>query len=170
MNRLIFAATYLLVILTSCDSTKAPAEPKKFSNSHSLEVYDSLISMTANIYLISTQQPEQDSMFYSGAMTKTGLDSNRIKEKVALEREDWIKLKKVLYHDEDDGMVAACYTPHHGIAYYNDSEELIAYLEIYLSCHRMTPFNNFPSLPNQPSELFHGLRIFFESKGLLGRY
>ena len=148
----------------------ACSNPKKVTAQPS--AYERLIERTDRIELVSLH-PEQleseiygdDNKVFSSAITAEGVNVQRFDERIMLDKKWWKYLGSRLIKDYDDGMVAECYNPRNGIAYYS-KDEIIGYLEICFECDQLRFAGSFPPLENQPSELFHSLKRFFEKQGI----
>jgi hypothetical protein len=153
-NQVLFVFAFALFLLNACknespNSSASDVEiekgiPNRVNHLFS-EKYDIYIVDLKPQYMDEEKGETKDSSrnFFTSIIRKTGIDTSLILTKSEITNDSALKQLQIVLNDTSTTRTAyECYTPRHGIAWYNSNNELEAFLEICFECQDYKTWGN----------------------------
>jgi hypothetical protein len=109
--------------------------------------FDLLINSKVNVSLIEFHGVKGNSYFpgigyywkeKNEPLSFENFDTLEVLKSVVLDNDEIRNMSNVIFNtNKGTSSRAACYSPHHGVKIYNDSNDVIAFIEICFSCRRI---------------------------------
>lgn len=118
-----------------------------------------------NIRPTPPSNPSQRSHNYS-SISRGEVNQELFGERVALSEDDLPEISKLLYEYYDMGERLECYSPYHGIVFYDAQDQITGYIEVCFMCNQVKTWGNVPKMISFCTEQEVALIEFFRAHGL----
>lgn len=165
-----------ILILNACNNSKPNQQDIK-NNTSSSEITpqtNHLFKEEITTYLVELKptymgedSAEMDSSQYAftSIIRKDGIDTNLVRRSTELSNATKLSQLQVLLNDTSTSRTGYdCYTPRHGIAWYNSNNALEAFLEICFECKDHKTWGNIEIEGQKSVGWFGRIASFFELK------
>lgn len=169
-HHLLFSLIFLsLVACKQQNPTETPIHQNETGNKtnhlFNAGISTYLVELKPNYMGEDLSKVDSSQFVFASIIRKDGIDTNLVRSSTVLSNATKLSQLQVLLNDTNTSRTALeCYTPRHGIAWYDSKNELEAFLEICFECNDHKTWGSIKIEGQKSGAWFGRIASFFELK------